>query len=93
MMHLAAAGGHVEVLKILTSQNARHVRFKNLNEETPLHLAAKNGHRAAVEYLMKYYATSCKEEEDDLELWSLSLKPTVTYLDAAIKGGHRYGKH
>ena len=90
MMHLAAAGGHVEVLKTLTNEHAK-IHVKNKNLETPLHLAAKNGHKAAVEYLMKSHSTSYKEERDNL--WSLSFRPTVTCLDAAIKEGHRYDKH
>ena len=84
-MHLAAAGGHVEVLKTLTNELHARVNARDRNDETPLHLAARNGHKAAVQHLMHHLA-AYKEERDQPWFFNYS----STFLDVAIKKGHRY---
>lgn len=82
-MHLAAAGGHVEVLKTLTEEHAK-INVRDRYGETPLHLAARNGHKAAVQHLMHHLA-AYKEGRD--QPWFFTYEST--FLDAAIKKGHR----
>lgn len=82
-MHLAATGGHVEVLKILTKEHAK-INVRDQNRETPLHLAARNGHKAAVEHLMSHLASDKEGREQG---WFANYEST--FLDVAIRKGHR----
>lgn len=81
---MAAAGGHTEVLKTLTSKHVK-VLVKD-NYEALLCLAAKNGRAETVQYLLNQGVPLNATERD--QPWSFH--SGKTYLDEAIEGGHRY---
>ena len=91
-MHMAAAEGHVDMMEILKNANSG-ISAKDKRGRTPLHLAAYYGKVNAVEYLTKEIHHICREQP----VTFLNLKRTsfstsgLSYLDEAIKEGHRYG--
>lgn len=87
LMHLAAAGGHVEVLKTLTNEHAK-INVRDRNDRTPLYLAAGNGHKAAVQHLMEKMAAGKEFEESRDQPWLFS--DESTFLDVAIENNHGY---
>ena len=52
-MHLAAAGGHIEVIKFLLPLFGERVREKTNNSYTMLHFAARCGHCQVARYLIE----------------------------------------
>ena len=50
-MHLAAAGGQIEVIKFLLPLFGERVHEKTINSHTVLHLAAEGGHCQVARYL------------------------------------------
>ena len=54
-VHLAAIGGHLNVLKILANTNARLIARAQELDWTALHFAAAEGHEAVVDWLLMKY--------------------------------------
>ena len=52
-MHLAAAGGHIEVIKFLLPLFGERVHEKDNNSYTMLHRAAQYGHCQVARYLIE----------------------------------------
>ena len=52
-MHLAAAGGHIEVIKFLLPLFGERVHAKDNHSYTMLHWAAQYGHCQVARYLIK----------------------------------------
>ena len=52
-MHLAAQGGHIEVIKFLLPLFGERVREKTNDSFTMLHLAAEMGHCQVARYLIE----------------------------------------
>ena len=52
-MHMAAAGGQLEVIKFLSSMFGERVHEKDSSECTMLHWAAQRGHCEVVRYLIE----------------------------------------
>ena len=50
-LHIACINNHVDVVKILTSQDNIDVNIQDDNKDTPLHLACLRGHLKCVEIL------------------------------------------
>ena len=89
-MHMAAAEGHVDIMEILKNANAR-ISAKDKRGRTPLHLAAYYGKVNAVEYLTKEIHHVRREQPYALVKHTLFSTSGLSYLDEAIKEGHRYG--
>ena len=83
-MHVAAAEGHPNMIKILVDTEA-DVLARDKYWKTPLHLAARNGRVKAVKYLMQITVEKTQESEDKKK--KLEAR---TYLDEAIKNDQRY---
>lgn len=75
-LHMAAANGHVEILKILLSAGA-NVEAPNSQENTPLHYACLNGQTEAVAVLLSHGA-----------LPSALNSASRTPVDEALDAGH-----
>ena len=52
-MHMAAQGGHLEVIKYLAQNSEHRVHEKGANSYTPLHWAAQKGHCELACYLIE----------------------------------------
>ena len=50
-LHLAAQGGHLEVVKAIADKLTHNKNPKDVNGKTPLHLAEEHSHLLVVEYL------------------------------------------
>ena len=87
LLHIAASGGHVEMIKMLIDAKADATAL-DIDNRTPLHLAARNGRVEAVECLMqiicdlKENKMKYAENKDDNEDYT-------SYLDEAILNGQR----
>ena len=98
-MHVAAAGGHVDIIKMLVHGQG-NVFARDSSSRTPLHLAAKHGRVEAVKYLMLQTKAEAEEKDrkwkrkfvDEFEEKEVDAADPdwVTYLDDAILNGQRY---
>jgi len=77
LLHLAAFGGHLDIVKYLIEKGA-DLHATNKNNGTPLHAAASNGKLNVVEYLIE-------EKKVNLEVQD---KDGNTSLSLAARGGH-----
>ena len=88
LLHSAALGGHVEVMKLLIRENtATEVNIDDCDEngDTPLHLVMKSSKVDAIEYLIK-----CHEEQITKKSKLIINEDSMSCLDVAIKRGQRY---
>ena len=80
LLHLAAHGGHKEVVEFLLAEGS-NVNSKSRHGKTPLHSAAMKGHLGVVEILVRNGA--------DLEVILSTFASRKTPLDCAVKAGHK----
>ena len=88
LLHSAALGGHVEVMKLLIRENTTtEVNIDDCDEngDTPLHLVMKSSKVDAIEYLIK-----CHEEQITKKSKLIINEDSMSCLDVAIKRGQRY---
>ena len=52
LLHIAAAYGHLNIVKYFIEDRKFNAATESMNKETPLHLAALNGHLHIVKYLV-----------------------------------------
>ncbi|XP_048253945.1 ankyrin repeat domain-containing protein 50-like, partial [Haliotis rufescens] len=52
ILHMACFGGHVEMVKYIFSQNITDINSRGMHGMTPLHLAAREGHREVFELVV-----------------------------------------
>ena len=64
-LHYAARGGHVDVLKQLTSRGARDTVPRTRVGATPLHDAAVLGELTAIKWLVQQTACSLRDTDRD----------------------------
>ena len=61
LLHVAAAGGHVKIIEMLIDAQA-DIAAKDIENRTPLHLAARNGRLEAVRCLMQITYNQANEK-------------------------------
>ena len=103
-MHVAAANGHIDIIKMLVDAEAS-ISAKNYLKRTPLHLAARYGRVEAVKYLMQVTVEQAQKSKSEKKINGESDEAvnedneavdehedweTETYLDEAILNGQRY---
>ena len=76
-VHLAAIGGHLSVLKILTNSEAYVNKTVEGSSWTALHFAAAEGHEAVVEWLLGRHCTFIAKGID-----------CIKSLELAVRGDH-----
>jgi len=77
-LHLAASGGHKDILRFYASKGANAVSVKDIHGRTPLHYACQDGHLGVVRVLVK--ELQCDANEKD--------KKGVTPLQLAVINGN-----
>jgi ankyrin repeat protein len=71
LLHWAAKGGHISIVDMLLARGAR-VNATNMGDDTPLHLAASQGHREVV-VVCKFFFNNKKKVD------------TVIFLETSCK--------
>ncbi|VVB07119.1 unnamed protein product [Arabis nemorensis] len=93
ILHLAAAFGHVELVKDILSACPSLLLLTNSKNQVPLHVAACGGHLAVVEALVAsvtFFSAQVSKEEDRerLNVYGLKDKNGDTPLHLALKDLH-----
>ena len=106
LLHVAAAGGHINIIKMLIDAQA-NISAKDSDWNTPLHIAAKYGRVEAVKYLMqiadeqqakaeaenkdrKQNGKASDGDDEAVDKDEYLLGVDYTYLDEVILNGQRY---
>ncbi|XP_071965038.1 osteoclast-stimulating factor 1-like [Antedon mediterranea] len=79
-LHWAAAGGHIDCMKVLLSKANISVNVPNKLGDTPLHSAAWKGFPEAVKLLLSKSARSNIKNKDGKLAYDLASKPEVAVL-------------
>ena len=97
-IHVAAEGGHVQVVEILLSYGADKEMLSDISQRRPLHLAVQAGHIAMVRYLLDNGTDIAAPDGDSVqaihvaaEYGSTALVSFLLDRGAAIDSAMRYG--
>ena len=97
LLHVAAAGGHLKIIKMLNDSQA-DINAKDAHNKTALHLAARNGRVDAVRGLMqitydqakaKTENADAKENKNASDADESEEEDTKSYLDEDSLSSHR----
>ena len=91
-MHFAVECGNVEIIPLLLSAKS-HINEKTHENQTPLHLAAANGHAETVRILLKQGAKSNLKNKNNKTAQCLTVKKRRSANNRSFFGNHEKNKY